>query len=42
MRETPFYVMRGMLLVNALMLAILSKEIIKTKFNKGKAAGDAG
>jgi multidrug resistance protein len=39
--RTPFYVMTGMLLFNALTLAIFAKEIIKTRFNKGKAAGDA-
>jgi len=40
--RTPFYVMSGALLVNAFMLAIFAKEIIKTRFNKGKATGDAG
>jgi multidrug resistance protein len=40
--RTPFYVMSGALLVNAFMLAIFAKEIIKTRFNKGKAPGDAG
>ena len=40
--RTPFYVMSGALLVNAFMLAIFAKEIIKTRFSKGKAAGDAG
>jgi multidrug resistance protein len=37
---TPFYVMSGALLVNALMLAVFAKEIIKTRFNKGRSAGD--
>jgi multidrug resistance protein len=32
--RTPFYVMSGVLLFNALMLAIFAKEIIKTRLNK--------
>jgi DHA1 family multidrug resistance protein-like MFS transporter len=33
--RTPFYVMTGVLIFNALMIAIFAKEIIKTRFNKG-------
>jgi len=33
--RTPFYVMAGVLLFNALMIALFAKEIIKTRFNKG-------
>ena len=40
--RTPFYVMSGALLVNALMLAVFAKEIIETRFSKGKATGSAG
>ena len=39
--RTPFYMMSGMLIVNALMLAVFAKEIIKTRFSKGKATGEA-
>jgi hypothetical protein len=32
--STPFYVMAGLLLVNALMLGTFAKEIIRTRFNR--------
>lgn len=36
--HAPFWVMTGMLVVNAVLVAVFAKEIIKTRFNKGGAA----
>lgn len=36
--HTPFWVMDGLLVFSALMVAIFAKEIIKTRFNKGGVA----
>jgi MFS family permease len=33
--HTPFWVMDGLLIFSALMVAVFAKEIIKTRFNKG-------
>lgn len=36
--HTPFWVMDGLLVFSALMVAVFAKELIKTRFNKGGAA----
>jgi hypothetical protein len=35
--RTPFYVMAGVLVFNAMMVAVFAKEIIKTRFSKDDA-----